>query len=283
MPTKNSSPIEPSTSMSRTIMIACVTVEVAMVVSPALYYKPDEIRLFRYIRDPGTPKAKIYGDHYREVCRQIHEKLPGCEIHEEDSVPVYDFVSITSALGALRTRLSEEYPGARFLANISSGPAEFVAALGVFCFLNPDARMFRVSTRKFSVTEEEFAEMHYSGGKAVGMSLEVSDPREIECVRLEKPEENIVRALRLYAGFLDEGIEPTYHVMIPALKEKGLWGYGERLHRGGKQVDRERQHFQREYNRTWEENGWVDVRDGRKRHRLTPLGRTVLQMFYTDE
>ena len=61
------------------------------------------------------------------------------------------------------------------------------------------------------------------------------------------------------------------------------WGYGERLHRGGKQMDRERQHFQREYNRTWEENGWVDVRDGRKRHRLTPLGRTVLQMFYTDE
>lgn len=143
--------------MTRTVMFACVTVEVAMLVSPAVYYKPDEIHLFRFIRDPGTKRAELYEDHYMEVCRQLQEGLPDTDVIEHCSDPVYDFRAMAGKLGSLRISLLTEHPDARFLVNISSGPAELIAALGVFCFLNRDAIMFKVSTREYSISEEDSA------------------------------------------------------------------------------------------------------------------------------
>lgn len=50
------------------IVISCVTTETVMVSSPSIFYKADEVHLFRYIRDPGTPSAKLYEDHFQSVC-----------------------------------------------------------------------------------------------------------------------------------------------------------------------------------------------------------------------
>ena len=74
--------------MPRDIMIACVTVEVAMVVSPVLRYKPQELHLFRFIRDPGSKKSKLYTDHFNEVLRKIGSSLPSCRIIEHSSIEI---------------------------------------------------------------------------------------------------------------------------------------------------------------------------------------------------
>ncbi|WP_400240441.1 hypothetical protein [Methanomethylophilus alvi] len=74
--------------MPRDIMIACVTVEVAMVVSPVLRYKPQELHLFRFIRDPGSRKSKLYRDHYNEVVRKVSASLPRCRTIEHSSIEI---------------------------------------------------------------------------------------------------------------------------------------------------------------------------------------------------
>lgn len=92
MPTKNSSLTEANMSRPRDIMIACVTVEVAMVVSPVLRYKPREPHLFRFIRDSGSRKSKLYRDHYNEVVRKVSASLPSCKIIEHSDEPVNQFL-----------------------------------------------------------------------------------------------------------------------------------------------------------------------------------------------
>ncbi|WP_400226053.1 hypothetical protein [Methanomethylophilus alvi] len=70
------------------IVISCVTTETVMVSSPSIFYKADEVHLFRYIRDLGTASAKLYEDHYREACNQILRSLPSCRIVDGRRVPV---------------------------------------------------------------------------------------------------------------------------------------------------------------------------------------------------
>ena len=251
--------------MTYRIMFACVTVEVAMVVSPAVHYRPDEIHLFRFIRDSGTKRAELYEDHYKEVCRQLKENLPDTIITEHCSDPVYDFRAMASRLDSLHSSLLTKHPDAEFLVNISSDPAEFVAALGVFCFLNRDTVMFRVPTREYCVSEEEFRALHCADGKAVGLSRKVYPPKELKCFSLRKPDETLVRALRIYSQMMDGGTEPTGVLMISALKEKGLWTYREPAGDCRTDLaDREKQWYERNYNLPWKErDGWMSVTGGR--------------------
>ena len=68
-----------------------------MVSSPSIFYKADEVHLFRYIRDPGTASAKLYEDHFQSVCRQIRSSLPECLVTEHTDDPVYDLPRMVRA------------------------------------------------------------------------------------------------------------------------------------------------------------------------------------------
>ena len=106
----------------------------------------------------------------------------------------------------------------------------------------------------------------------------------LDCFSLRKPDETLVRALRIYSEMMDGGTEPTGVLIISALKEKGLWTYREPAGDCRTDlVDGEKQWYERNYNLPWKEMGWVDAGDGRKRHRLTREGRTAIEMFYVDE
>ncbi len=60
--------------MPRDIMIACVTVEVAMVVYPVLRYKPQELHLFRFIRDLVNESIeRFFVEAYDIYCKQMPE------------------------------------------------------------------------------------------------------------------------------------------------------------------------------------------------------------------
>jgi hypothetical protein len=124
------------------IMIACVIVEVAMVASPA-QYRSKEIRLFRYSRDSGSRKAKLYEDRYAEVARNINESLPSCAVTEHTDEPVYDLRRMSRSLDMMYNLVVREHPDCEILANVSSGPSEFAAALGIFSYLHPRVVLFK--------------------------------------------------------------------------------------------------------------------------------------------
>ncbi len=127
------------------IVISCVTTETVMVSSPSIFYKADEVHLFRYIRDPGTACAKLYEDHFQSVCKQIRSSLPECLVTEHTDDPVYDLPRMVRALSVLYSRIRREHPDAEVHANLSSGPSEFIAALGIFAYL--DSYVFRTLFR----------------------------------------------------------------------------------------------------------------------------------------
>ena len=148
--------------MPYVIVISCVTTETVMVSAPAIFYQADEIHLFRYTRDPGTPAAKLYEDHYNSVCGQIRSSLPDCKITEHSEDPVYDLPKMVRGLSILYSQIQREHPDAEVHANLSSGPSEFIAALGIFAFLHPDVKLFKVPTKRYTVGAEEFMQLHYN-------------------------------------------------------------------------------------------------------------------------
>ena len=263
-------------------MLACVTVEVAMVVSPALKYKPREIHLFRFIRDPGTEKAKLYDDHYNEVVRILSESLPKCIIVEHTDEPVYDMNRMSRSLDLTYSLTVKEHPDCEILANISSGPAEFAAALGVFSYLHPRVTLFKVPTKEYAVPEEELERYFYRDGKAVGMSAEVYPPREIAGIRLELPDERRLRALRMYNSLIESGTEPYWSRLVPLLKAHGLWDYEPFEKEYGSDLElREKINYSRHYRQYWKEMGWIGD-EKRRCPRLTPSGKAAIEMYYVD-
>ena len=273
------------TSRPYTVMIACVTVEVAMVVSPAMFYEPDEIHLFSYIRDPEASKSRIYRDHYERVRGEIFRNLPRCRIIEHKNIPIYKFDAMAQEWGRLRVSLSKTHPDTRILVNMSSGPTEYISSATLFSFFNDNVEEFKVSTEEFTVSEEDFIKMHYRDGIPCGLSYKVSEPQEIDTVPLEKPSENGVRALRLYAEFIEYGMVPQCRRMIDAMKKAGIWDYDEKEYDKVHFMEldeRERHYFLRMRDR-WRELGWLDEDDKGRVHGLSKRGKAVIRLFYPDD
>ena len=266
------------------IVISCVTTETVMVSSPSIFYKADEVHLFRYIRDPGTASAKLYEDHFQSVCKQIRSSLPECLVTEHTDDPVYDLPRMVRALSVLYSRIRKEHPDAEVHANLSSGPSEFIAALGIFAFLNPDVKLFKVATKRYTVGAEEFMLLHYDeDGSAVGLSREVYDPGPVPTVTLDGPDEVLVRSLRLYHQVLERGESPTGPLMMSLLEEKGLW-IQSRNHCGKKTSEStlDRNNYYRNYANIWKMLGWIEDRDMRECPPLTEEGKAVIEMFWPE-
>ena len=258
--------------MPRDIMIACVTVEVAMVVSPVLRYRPQELHLFRYISDSGNKKSKLYRDHYNKVVRRISESLPSCKIIEHSDEPVYEVNRMARSLDKLYYRISKDNDDFRILANLSSGPSEFAAALGIFSYVHPPVVLFKVPTREYAVSQSMLEEFYYDNGVPVGLTRKTYPPKEITGIRLELPDERRLRALRLYHSMMEGGTEPYLNRMVPALKEQGLWEYEPAKEDLGSDLAlREKMYYFRHYRQYWKEMGWIEE-EKRRSPRLTAFG-----------
>ncbi len=262
-------------------MIACVTVEVAMVVSPALRYRPEELHLFRYIRDPGNRKSKLYTDHYKEVVRKIGRSLPSCHIIEHSDEPVYEVNRVARSLDKLYAKISAD-GDFEILANLSSGPPEFSAALGIFSYVHPRVTLFKVPTREYAVPQSMLEQFYYDDGVPVGLTRKTYPPKEIAGIRLELPDERRLRALRIYGSMIEQGTEPYWSRMVPVLKEQGLWEYEPGKGDCGSDLAlREKMYYFRSYRQYWKEMGWIG--DERRRcPRLTASGTAAIEMFFTE-
>ena len=176
-----------------------------------------------------------------------------------------------------------DHPGCTIYANASSGTTEYKLALGVFAYVNRNAKLITAPTREFTIGEEEYERLFYDDdGIPTGLSKLVYPPKELETPDLTRPDEVLVRSLRIYNDIMDSGKEPFSHVMAPLLKKHGLWRHDMQEGDTTPLKDLEKMNFERRYLQQWRENGWMDLEDGRKCHGLSDEGRMVIDLFYVD-
>ena len=58
---------------------------------------------------------------------------------------------------------------------------------------------FTVGTKAYTVPKDRLRELYYENGRPVGLTSEIFDPRPIPAFDIDKPDENLVRSLRLYS------------------------------------------------------------------------------------
>ncbi len=263
------------------VMYACVTFETVMVVDPALHYSVDEIHLFHYIRDPSQGD-NVYGEFYGEVVSQLRSSAPGIRIVEHASEPVYNFQKMLRCLLTSIEEAKGTYEDPEVLINASAGPPEFAAA-AIIGALMTDTTAFTVGTRQYTIPRERIRELYYRDGKPVGLAAAIYEPRSIPSFIIEKPDENLVRSLRIYSDMRDAKRSVTAVSVISALKEAGLWNYEPNTKdRKTDLRQKEIMYYQRHYIQFWQKFKWIDKPSSKAKYDLTEDGKNIIATFYAD-
>ena len=268
----------------KTAVIACVTFETVMISTPAAEYKADEVHLFHYVR-PEAAKGTVYSEFYDETARQVASKLPNAKIIEHKDSPVYDFRLMLRDILACIDDIEATYEDVEILINVSAGTSEFIAAGVISAMMSKGkATAFTVRTSEFSVVgEDKIKAMYYSNGRPVGLSASVKSPTSLPFFEIDRPDENLVRGLRLFIKTREARKAVTAAVVIEEMKKAGIWLYVPS--ENGDKTDskqKETMYYQRHFVNTWVALGWID-RPGRKaKVSITPLGQNIVDTFYID-
>lgn len=270
----------------RNIVIACVAFETVMNVDPAVYYGADEVHLFHYVR-PDSPSAHIYREFYGEVCKQLREKIPAIRIVEHDDDPVYDFQKMMRDLLIVIAGINEDYKGKsighHILINASSGTTEFSAAAIIAALMSENTSAFTVGTRSYTIPNDKVQELYYRDGRPVGLTSETRDPRTIPSFEIDKPEDNMVKSLGMYAALRDAGKPVTATSVIAALKNAGLWEYRPNAHDRKTDIkQKEIMYYQRHYIQGWVRYGWIEKQSSKSKYDVTEDGRNIILTFGGD-
>ena len=268
----------------KTAVISCVTFETVMVSDPAAEYKADEVHLFHYVRD-GADVKNIHSEFYEEAVSQLKAKLPNVKIVEHADSPVYDFRlmlrDILSCIDDIRSRYEE----CEILINVSSGASEFIAA-GVIASMmsGGKANAFTVRTLSYTMAgEDTIRKLYYKDNRPVGLSSAVSEPTSLPYFEIDRPDENLVRGLRLYEELRLAHRSVTASSVIAEMKDRGIWLYSPSD--SAEKTDmkqKETMYYQRHFVNTWDDLEWIE-RPGRKKHfTLTPKGKNIVETFYID-
>lgn len=281
-------------SIKRCVVIACVSFETSMIIEPAVCFGADEVHLFHYVRDPDNESGKIYEDFYEEVCTQIKDKLPRVKIVEHADDPVYDFQKMLRDLLAVIAEIQAEsdpsgdprYPcsGADILINSSAGTSQFSAAAIIASMMSDNVEAFTVGTRDYTIKTEDIKNLYYKNGRPVGLTEHTHAPKLIPKFDIEKPDKNLVLALRSFHKRYQEGRSVAASGIIQQLKDDGLWAYNPVP--GEEKTDfkqKEVMFYQRHYLKEWISYGWVEKPNGYHKYALTDNGLLVITTFYTDE
>ncbi|MCL1811805.1 MAG: DUF6293 family protein [Methanomassiliicoccaceae archaeon] len=259
------------------VVVSCVTFETFKIADPVAYYAATRVHLIHYT-DQSNERNRIYNEFYEQVCRMIRKSMPNAEIIEHEAM-VFDFtVMLRTVLNILK-----EEGDADVFVNISAGTSEYTAAAVIASMMNPHTVPFSVSTKEYSIPDEELRRIYYSGGVPVGLAAATREPKALPHYRIDVPEEHLVAGLRILDAKSKEG-QTSGTVIIDALKSKEVW------YRKGrpKDSDIERKRYeavcyQRDFVDKWKENGWIEKDRKTKRYFLTDTGKTVLGTFHTDD
>lgn len=260
-----------SSGRKERILISCVSFEVAKIVEPAVYYEATKVHLIHYGQG-------VYQEFYDEVYKRVKEELPKAEIVEHCDDPIFNFERMMNlVLRIIRQEQKRTENNADIYVNISAGPSEYSAASLIASMMMKDVIPFNVSTDKYQVDMDRTREVFYENGRPVGMTKTTREPNTFSTYAIQKPDENLVRAL----GILDERIEakkPTSAPnMIPALSEEGLIKYT-KVEGSVKPDQKSTMNYQRNFVDRWLDNGWVE-KVSKREMKITKEGRTILDVF----
>ncbi|MCL1984646.1 MAG: DUF6293 family protein [Methanomassiliicoccaceae archaeon] len=265
-----------SSGRKERVVISCVTFETSKITDPASYYAATKVHLIHYA-DPSDERNRIYTEFYEQVCRMIRKDLPKTEIIEHVET-VYDFTTM------LRTVLNilREEKNADVFVNISAGTSEYTAAAVIASMMTPGTIPFSVSTKEYSIPDDELRRIYYSDGVPVGLTSVTRDPKALPHYRIDVPDEHLVTGLRIMEKKSKEG-RTSGTIVIDALKEYRIWFRKERP----EEDDLERRRYdavcyQRDFIDKWKENGWIEKDRRTKKYFVTETGRIVLDTFYTE-
>ena len=271
------------TMAMKTAVLSCVTFETVMVSSPAIEYKADEVHIFHYAKTSSV-KADLYMDFFTETVRQIKEGLPNVNIVDHSESAVYDFRLMLRDILACVKEIAARYEDVDILINTSSGTSEFIAAGVIAAMMSKGkASAFTVRTNEFTVKEDDIKSVYYKDGRPVGLSASVKSPCALPHYKIDLPDENLVRGLRLYDELRATGKPVTALMMIENMKKMGIWLYVPS--ESAEKTDmkqKETMYYQRHFVNTWDELGWIEKPGRKVRFTVSPMGRNIIDTFFID-
>jgi hypothetical protein len=258
------------------VVISCVTFETSKITDPILFYDATRVHLIHYT-DTSHERNVIYSEFYQQVCKIIRKNLPKTEIVEHETT-VYDFTTMLKTV----LKILREEEKADVFVNISAGTSEYTAAAVIASMMHPESVPFSVSTKEYSIPEEELRKIYYSGGVPVGLTRVTRDPKALPHYRIDMPEEHLVSGLRVFERKNRDGhISGT--IVIDALKESDVWY---RVERSADNDAERKKHeavlYQRDFVDKWKNNGWIEKDRKTKKYCITDTGKIVLNTFYTE-
>lgn len=259
------------------VMICCVTFETAKVADPVRYYDCNRVHIIHYIKD-DTEKNNVYREFYDETCRLIKESNgEGIEIIEHND-SVSDFSRMLALiLSIIETEQSEGE--CDMFVNISAGSSEYSAAAAIGSMMSQNVLPFTVNALKYTIeNDDDVRKVFYREGRPVGLTASTREPRKMPKYTIEKPKEHLVKGLRVLHEMNQKRSKVKSSHIVPILKEKGMW------HRDPSPVKQsDAVNFRRDFVEKWENQGWVQKDELRKRYVLTDQGENIIRTFYIDD
>ena len=275
------------------IMIACVTFETVKVADPVDYYEANKVYLIHYTSE----KSSIYGEFYDQTVKLIREKCGSkVEIVERHEI-VWQFADmLRTVVGIIDTENAANKGECDIFVNISAGSPEYSAAAAIASMMYENTTPFAVSTDKYTIESDEeirksyFREVTGEDGKTVtvpvGLSLSVKEPVRLAHYYIKKPQESLVRGLRIYKELLGNGSRPrrvTAPQVIERLTELGFWEHtADTISKKKNEKASNAVYFHREYIERWLKHKWIKRDESGKRYILTDEGNRVIETFYTE-
>lgn len=270
-----------SSGRKKRIMIACVTFETAKVSEPIDYYEINKAHIIHYAKDPSD-KDNVYASFYNRVVELIDEISPKIEIVEHNE-KVYKFSDMLRTVLEIIQEEKDADPDCDIYVNISSGSPEYAAASAIASMMMPGTIPFSVNSEEYTVSGEKIRDVYFIDGKPVGLTKKAKEPYILPCYDIEKPEEHLVRGLRVMHERIEQRLPVTSGPMIADLKAKEIW-YRDIVDNPENKANKrqtEAVYYQRDFIGKWVKYGWIEKDELRGKYNLTDKGRSIVNTFYT--
>ncbi len=292
------------------VMIACVTGEVTLLVQPAIDNNVDRIHLIHFVKSDGEKddRARFYQKFYTESEKLL--KKAGIEVVEHADAETYVFRKMMHEIYEI---LINEVNGKKsdVYVNLSGGTNEYAAAAAICSMMFKDVSIFTVSKGydDRTIDYDQLLKNSMKDGKLVGSCTNIGNIYPMEKFPIERPEDNLLKAFKIYAVIADNIPKNSNTVVIRNLILQNIWlakgpledgaaknntsvefeipekGYACPSSKTVEYAKRQRNEavqYVRMYIQKWETKGWIEAIPHTKKYMITDEGRTVLDVFCSD-
>ena len=287
------------------VHIACVTDEVVLVTAPAIRDGCDRVHLIHYVESTKTDRADYYRAMYDSAVRELTDR--GIEVVEHSGSRVYVFAEMMREVHSIL--LSETSGGRVHIGvNISGGTPEYAAAAAICAMMFDGVDVFTtgMSYKGRTVDYGEMLRRATVDGRVVGSCSEISDTFPVEKLPIDRPDDNLLRAFKVYDVIRSSECSESNSNVIRNLINLGIWlnrdgrtreeivkgtslefedpskGYaclpGKEQEHGRRQRNEAVQYY-RIYVSGWMERKWIRYAEGGRRYVVNDEGRNVLRIF----